>query len=63
MNFFSDCSGKCCVCRFGDGGCLAGHGDDEFSPATKEQLVQRLEKGEYPNYRDLIIAKLKEKET
>ena len=58
MKLFSACSGECCVCVCGNG-CLAGHGDDDFYPATNEQIIQRLEKGEYPRYRDEMIAELK----
>lgn len=47
MKFFTECSGECCVCRAGDGGCLAGHGDDDYSPATKEQVIKRLDYCEY----------------
>ena len=48
MKWFTDCSGECCVCACG-GGCLAGHGDDDFSPATNEQILERLKNGNYPN--------------
>ena len=51
---FSDCSGECCICACGDG-CLAGHGDDDYTPASKEQVIRRLQKGEYPNYRKTMI--------
>jgi hypothetical protein len=58
MKLFSACLGECCVCACGNG-CLAGHGDDDFYPATNEQIIQRLEKGEYPSYKDVMIAELK----
>lgn len=58
MKFFSDCSGECCVCGCGSGGCLAGHGDDDFYPATNEQILERLRKGEYPSYRQTMIDEL-----
>ena len=48
MKMFSDCSGECCVCACG-GFCLAGHGDDDFSPATNEQILARLKRGDYTN--------------
>ena len=38
MKMFSDCSGECCVCANG-GYCIAGHGDDYFSPASKDSLT------------------------
>lgn len=50
MKMFSQCSGECCVCRCGTA-CLAGHGDDDYIPARKEQVIDRLDKGMYPNYR------------
>ena len=44
MKMFSDCSGKCedCVIHY-TGGCLAGHGDDDFSPIS-EETAKRLTK-------------------
>ena len=41
MKMFSDCSGECCVCACG-GFCLAGIGDDDFSPASKEKNHREL---------------------
>lgn len=49
MKMFSDCS-DCCVCAFGDGGCLAGHGDDDFVPASKETIIKRLDGGRFGSY-------------
>lgn len=49
MKMFSDCSGECCVC--GGGWCMAGHGDDDFYPASKEEIIDRLRAGEYPAYK------------
>lgn len=57
MKMFSDCSGECCVCACG-GGCLAGHGDDDFYPATKEQVIDRLDKAQYKDYKDYMIGYL-----
>ena len=57
MKWFTDCSGECCVCACG-GGCLAGHGDDDFSPATNEQILERLKNGNYPNYKQMMINEL-----
>lgn len=59
MKMFSDCSGECCICACG-GFCLAGHGDDDFSPATKEQVIKRLNEGSYPRYRQTMINYLKQ---
>lgn len=58
MKMFSNCSGECAVCSVG-GGCLAGHGDDDYSPANKEQLIKRLDEGSYPLYRNLMIKTLR----
>ena len=57
MKWFTDCSGECCVCACG-GGCFAGHGDDDFSPATNEQILERLKNGTYPNYKQMMINEL-----
>ena len=58
MKMFSDCSGKCCLCACG-GGCLAGHGDDDFWPASKEQIIERLDKGQYKSYTQIMKDHLK----
>lgn len=55
---FSKCSGECCVCMF-DIGCVAGSGDDYFTPASKEQIIERLNKGKYPHYYDYMTSYLK----
>ncbi len=57
MKMFSDCSGECCICACGNC-CLAGHGDDDFCPASSQQIIERLNNGEYPNYRDTMIGEL-----
>lgn len=57
MKMFSDCSGECCVCACG-GFCLAGHGDDDFCPASTDQIITRLNNGNYPDYRDTMIKEL-----
>ena len=43
MKMFSDCSGPCVACVCWGGGCLAGHGDDDFVRASDEELNKRLE--------------------
>lgn len=58
MKMFSDCIGKCCVCGCRNM-CLAGHGDDDFFPASKEKIIDRLNKGGYPRYREYMIDYLK----
>jgi len=45
----SSCSGECCICGCGDA-CLAGHGDDDYFPASKEQVIERLESNQYNSY-------------
>ena len=51
---FIACSGECCVCECGRC-CLAGNGDDDFSPATKDEIIERLDEGQYPAYRQYMI--------
>ena len=58
MNMFSDCSGECCVCACGNF-CLAGHGDDDYSPASKDEVIKRLDNNRYPSYRSSMIQYLK----
>lgn len=58
MKMFTDCSGECCVCVCGDF-CLAGHGDDDYFLASKEQIIARLDKGKYSSYTDYMINTLK----
>lgn len=57
MKFSSSCS-DCAICGAGRG-CLAGHGDDDYFPATKEQVIERLEKHQYESYRGQMIKYLK----
>ena len=54
------CSGECCVCACG-GGCLAGNGDDDFIPASKEKVIENLDNNKYERYREYMIKYLKEK--
>lgn len=57
MKMFSNCSGECCVCANG-GACLTRHSDDDFSPASKEQIIENLDKGRYPYYTGYMIQYL-----
>ena len=59
MKMFSDCSGECCLCANGGGGCLAGHGDDEYWPANKEQIIERLDKGQFSDHTQTMKNYLK----
>lgn len=55
---FANCSGECAVCACA-GFCLAGNGDDDFCPATKEQIIERLRAGLYSNYHGLMVDYLR----
>ena len=59
MKLMSDCS-NCCICSAG-GACLAGIGDDDYFPATKEQVIERLDNHKYYLHRDEMIQYLKER--
>lgn len=56
----SSCIGKCCVCCYGDNGCIAGNGDDDFVPATKEKIIARLDRGDYHHRMQYMIDYLKQ---
>ena len=60
---FSNCSGECCTCRYGDlpNGCYAGSGDDDYVPTEIEQVVDRLNQNKYPYDRKYMIEWLKER--
>lgn len=60
MDFFTNCSRECCVCKNGNG-CIAGHGDYGFVPATDEQIIERLKNGEYHCYQKEMIEELKKR--
>lgn len=49
-----DCSGRCCVCKC-SGHCIAGRGDDYFTPASREEIQRRIDSGEYLDDRDCMI--------
>lgn len=44
MKLFSDCS-TCTLCAMYKVGCLAGIGDDDFTWASKDELIKRLDEG------------------
>lgn len=50
---------ECAICGSGDGGCLATMREDLFSLASERQLVERLNEGKYPDYKQLMIDTLK----
>jgi ribosomal protein L29 len=43
MEMFSACNGPCILCRSFDG-CLAGHGDSDYRPASEPDLRKRMER-------------------
>ena len=55
---FAKCSGECAVCTCA-GFCLAGNGDDDFYPATKEQIIERLRDGQFSHYHEMMIDYLR----
>lgn len=55
---FAECAGKCYRCYWGDSGCLAGHGDNDFTPATVQQLLERLVKRKYKDEHNRIREEL-----
>lgn len=59
MKMFSDCSGECCVC-FCAGDCIAGHNDDFFILASKNEIISRLNKGRFKRYTDYMKQILKD---
>lgn len=64
MKLFPNCSGDCCVCSLADMNCLAGIGDDYYSPATKEQVIERLDNKKYcssERYTEIMIKYLKDR--
>lgn len=55
---FSSCSGECCVCAC-SGCCLAGNGDDDFSLASKEKIINNLDTEQFSSFTDYMINTLK----
>lgn len=46
MKMFSDCSGSCKDCCINySGGCLAGHGDDDFTQITEGDAINIIKRG------------------
>ena len=58
---FASCAGKCYKCYLAEGGCLAGHGDDDFTPATEQQMIERLVKSRFSQDHDKIRAELEKR--
>lgn len=60
MKLFPDCSGECCICQNGDF-CLTGNGEDDYEPATMNQVLERLREGKYASYRVCMVRYLYDK--
>jgi hypothetical protein len=46
MKMFTDCSGACKDCCINySGGCVAGHGDDEFTQITEKDAIRIIKRG------------------
>ena len=54
---FAKCGTKCCVC--GRKFCLAGEGDDDYTPASVETVLRRLEMKKYADHREQMIEYVK----
>jgi hypothetical protein len=50
MKFFSDCD-ECVTCTSSGGGCLAGHGDDDWNCRPKSQLEEMVETKYHPGWK------------
>jgi|LFRM01.1.fsa_nt_gb hypothetical protein len=61
MKMFSDCSGPCeeCIANF-IGGCLAGHGDDDFQQITIDNAKDLLANPYLVHRREMILKKFPE---
>ena len=50
----------CHICALGDMNCLTSMNENNFKPASKEQIITRLKNNRFPNYRQSMINTLKE---
>jgi hypothetical protein len=51
------CGGKykpCATCALGIGGCLTSMHEDNYCPASIEQVEERLKNGRFPNDKELM---------
>lgn len=56
MKMFSDCSGQCKDCSINySGGCLAGHGDDDFTPITEKEAIRIIKRSCGKNDNDMAV--------
>lgn len=42
---------ECGICYCADGNCIASMNEDLYMPATKEQVMKRIDEGRYPSDR------------
>lgn len=60
ISFGTKCRGECkdCASHYG-GGCLAGHGDDDFWPVTEDMAKQFLARNQFdfPSTRHQLLRK------
>jgi hypothetical protein len=61
FKMFSDCHDDCirCITHY-TGGCLAGHGDDDFTMVNEKQAKEMLDSGK--NYRGNLLHEEERKE-
>lgn len=52
---------ECAICWFGGRGCLAAMLDDDFIPASKEDIIERLKTNQFNQDRQLMIDTLLKK--
>ena len=56
MKMFTDCSGSCRDCCINySGGCLAGHGDDDFTKITEKDAIDIIKRNWVKNDNDIKI--------
>lgn len=60
MSLLARCSDKCCICGC-NYLCFSGNSDDDFYPATNEQLIERLKKDQVSYNREMIIDELRKR--
>lgn len=58
MRMFSDCRGGCDDCLiFYTGGCIAGHGDNDFYRITKKRAKELMKKRNLEQYKIDMLKK------
>jgi hypothetical protein len=62
MKMFSDCSDACSKCQIHIiGGCLAGHGDDDFTPIDEEFIKNNYYDPKYIGYKFGVMTEFVKK--